>query len=178
MLLTESRSAARLAADGSPVLLDQQDRRLWDRRLIDEGVKLVETALRFGRHGAYCAQAAIAAVHAEAAGAEDTDWPQIVGLYDVLIRFTDSPVVRLNRAVAVAMVQGPEAGLKLIDQLLMAGELDDYHLAWSARAEMCRRLGRFDQARDAYRKAIGQARQAVDRRFLERCLAELPLSVG
>jgi RNA polymerase sigma-70 factor (ECF subfamily) len=176
MLLTEARRPARLSADGFAVVLDQQDRSQWNRLLIDEGLALVEKALRVGGHGAYCTQAAIAAVHAEATCAEDTDWPQIVGLYDVLTRFSDSPVVRLNRAVAVAAVQGAEAGLALVDQLLESGELDDYHLAWSARAEMCRRLDRFDDARDAYEKALRQARQAVDRRFIQRCLDELPPS--
>lgn len=174
MLLTEARRPARMSADGFAVVLDQQDRSLWNRALIEEGLTLVEQALRIGRHGAYCTQAAIAAVHAEAVRAEDTDWPQIVGLYDVLMRFSDSPVVRLNRAVAVAAVQGPEAGLGLVDQLLAAGELDDYHLAWSARAELCRRLDRFDDARSAYAMALRQARQVVDRRFIERCMNQLP----
>ena len=174
MLLTECRRPARMSADGFAVVLDQQDRSLWDRTMIEEGLTLVEQALQSGRLGAYSTQAAIAAVHAEARQPEDTDWPQIVGLYDVLMRFSDSPVVRLNRAVAVAAVHGAEAGLALVDQLLAAGELDDYPLAWSARAELCRRLGRYDQAGEAYGKALQQTRQAVDRRFIQRCLDLLP----
>ncbi len=174
MLLIESRRPARLSAEGEPVMLDQQDRGVWHRALIEEGEVLVEQALRSGRSGAYSVQAAIAAVHAEASRAEDTDWPQIVGLYDVLLRYNDSPVVQLNRAVALAMVEGPQPALALIDELLAAGGLDGYHLAWAARADLCRRLGRNDDARAAYLKAIEQAQQSVDRRFLERCLKELP----
>lgn len=173
MLLSESRRPARLSASGEPVLLDQQDRRLWDRSLIREGQALLEQALGSGRHGPYCVQAAIAAVHAEAQDAADTDWRQIVGLYDVLMRLAGSPVVELNRAVAVAMRDGPEAGLLLVDGLLDAGELADYHLAWSARADLCRRLGRIDEARAAYGRAIELTQQSVDRQFLERCLREL-----
>jgi RNA polymerase sigma-70 factor (ECF subfamily) len=173
MLLSESRRPARLSASGEPVLLDQQDRRLWDRSLIDEGEALIDQALRSGRYGAYCVQAAIAAVHAEALEAADTDWRQIVGLYDVLMRLAGSPVVELNRAVAVAMRDGPEAGLALVDGLLAAGELADYHLTWSARADLCRRLGRIDEAREAYGRAIELSQQSVDRQFLERCLSEL-----
>jgi len=174
MLLTEARRPARMAANGEPILLDQQDRSLWDRQMIEEGEALVEQALRSGRHGAYCVQAAIAAVHAQAPTAAETDWAQIVGLYSVLARIADSPVVELNRAVAVAMLHGPDAGLALLDDLLAAGELADYHLAWSARADLCRRLGRIDEARAAYVKAIELTQQAVDRQFLERCLRELP----
>lgn len=173
MLLVESRRPARVSASGEPVLLDQQDRGLWDGSLIREGEALVEQALRSGRHGAYSVQAAIAAVHAEAASAAETDWRQIVGLYDVLARFAGSPVVELNRAVAVAMLDGPEAGLTLVDGLLAAGVLADYHLAWSARADLCRRLGRIDEACAAYVRAIELSQQSVDRRFLERCLSEL-----
>ncbi|WP_297831675.1 RNA polymerase sigma factor [Pseudomonas sp.] len=173
MLLIESRRPARLSSSGEPVLLDQQDRSLWDRDMIREGEALVEQALRSGRVGAYSVQAAIAAVHAEARYATDTDWQQIVGLYDVLVGLTGSPVVALNRAVAVAMLRGPEAGLSLVDGLLDAGELLDYHLAWSARADLCRRLGRIDEARVAYTKAIKLSQQRVDRQFLERCLSEL-----
>ncbi len=173
MVLSESRRPARLSASGEPVLLDQQDRRLWDRSLIREGQALLEQALGSGRHGPYCVQAAIAAVHAEAQDAADTDWRQIVGLYDVLMRLAGSPVVELNRAVAVAMRDGPEAGLLLVDGLLDAGELADYHLAWSARADLCRRLGRIDEARAAYGRAIELTQQSVDRQFLERCLREL-----
>lgn len=174
MLLVESRRPARLSPEGEPVMLDQQDRSLWHRPLIEEGEALVEQALRSGRGGAYSVQAAIAAVHAQARQAEDTDWPQIIGLYDVLLRFNDSAVVQLNRAVALAMVQGPEVALTRVDALLASGELEGYHLAWDARADMCRRLGRYDEARVAYLKAIGLAQQGVDRRFLQRCLNDLP----
>jgi RNA polymerase sigma-70 factor (ECF subfamily) len=173
MLLIESRRPARLSSNGEPVLLDQQDRGLWDRDMISEGEALVEKALRSGRFGVYSVQAAIAAVHAEAPTAADTDWQQIVGLYDVLSGLTGSPVVALNRAVAVAMLQGPDAGLKLVDGLLDAGELQGYHLAWSAKADLCRRLGRIDEARVAYSKAIALSQQRVDRQFLERCMSEL-----
>jgi RNA polymerase sigma-70 factor (ECF subfamily) len=173
MLLIESRRPARLSPKGEPVMLDQQDRSLWQRPLMDEGQVLVEQALRSGRSGAYSVQAAIAAVHAEALHAQDTDWTQIVGLYDVLLRFNDSAIVQLNRAVALAMVQGPATALRLVDELLASGELEGYHLAWAARADLCRRLGRNDEARVAYLKAIDQARQGVDRRFLERCLLDL-----
>lgn len=174
MLLSESRRGARLSAQGEPIMLDQQDRGLWLRPLIEEGEMLVEQALRSGRTGPYSVQAAIAAVHAEAARAESTDWPQILGLYDVLLRLDDSPVVRLNRAMALAMVDGEAPGLALVDQLLDDGELSDYHLAWAARADLCRRLGRYEDARSAYGRAIDQANQAVDRAFLQRRLDELP----
>lgn len=173
MLLIESRRPARLSPQGEPVMLDQQDRSLWQRPLMDEGQVLVEQALRSGRSGAYSVQAAIAAVHAEALHAQDTDWTQIIGLYDVLLRFNDSAIVQLNRAVALATVQGPATALQLVDELLASGELEGYHLAWAARADLCRRLGRNDEARVAYLKAIEQARQGVDRRFLERCLRDL-----
>ncbi|MDD1967391.1 RNA polymerase sigma factor [Pseudomonas putida] len=174
MLLSESRRGARLSAQGEPIMLDQQDRSLWLRSLIEEGEMLVEQALRSGRTGPYSVQAAIAAVHAEAARPEDTDWRQILGLYDVLLRLDDSPVVRLNRAMALAMVEGEAAGLALVDQLLADGELRDYHLAWAARADLCRRLERYEDARSAYGRAIDQANQAVDRAFLQRRLDELP----
>lgn len=174
MLLSESRRGARLSAQGEPIMLDQQDRSLWLRSLIEEGEMLVEQALRSGRTGPYSVQAAIAAVHAEAARPEDTDWRQILGLYDVLLRLDDSPVVRLNRAMALAMVEGEAAGLALVDQLLADGELRDYHLAWAARADLCRRLERYEDARSAYGRAIEQANQAVDRAFLQRRLDELP----
>ncbi|MGV8920019.1 MAG: RNA polymerase sigma factor [Pseudomonas sp.] len=173
MLLSESRRPARLSASGEPVLLDRQDRSLWDRSLIVEGEALVEQALRSGRFGVYSVQAAIAAVHADAASSDATDWVQIVGLYDVLAGLASSPVVELNRAVALAMRDGPEAGLVLVDGLLASGELQDYHLAWSARADLCRRLGRIDEARAAYIKAIERSRQRVDQQFLQRCLDEL-----
>jgi RNA polymerase sigma-70 factor (ECF subfamily) len=174
MLLQESRRAARTSPDGNLVLLDQQDRSLWNREQIAEGIALVERALGSRRFGPYTLQAAIAAVHAEAADASSTDWAQIVGLYDVLARIDASPVIELNRAVAVAMRDGPAAGLALIDAILARGELADYHLAHSARADLCRRLGRTVDARAAYRRALELARQEPERRFLERRLAELP----
>jgi RNA polymerase sigma-70 factor (ECF subfamily) len=173
MLLHESRRAARVSAAGDLVLLEDQDRSLWDQALIAEGTVLVERALRSRRFGPYTLQAAIAAVHAEAPTPAATDWPQIVGLYDLLLRTTPSAVVELNRAVAVAMRDGPAAGLALIDQIVGRGDLTEYHLAHSARAELCRRLGRFDEARTAYQRALSLARQEPERRFLERRLAAL-----
>jgi len=172
MLLHESRRAAR-SASGELVLLPDQDRALWNRAQIAEGCALVERALLSRRFGPFTLQAAIAAVHAEAPTADATDWPQIVGLYDVLARADPSPVVRLNRAVAIAMRDGPAAGLALVDELLAGGELAEYHLAHSARAELCRRLGRVAEARAAYLRALALARQEPERRFLERRLGEL-----
>jgi RNA polymerase sigma-70 factor, ECF subfamily len=173
MLLQESRRAARTAPDGELVLLEDQDRTLWNREQIAEGLSLVERALTSRRFGPYTLQAAIAAVHAEAPEAAATDWAQIVGLYDVLARATASPVVELNRAVAVAMRDGPRAGLELIDALIAGGEVADYHLVHSARAELCRRLGRTDAARASYERALALARQEPERRFLQRRLEEL-----
>jgi RNA polymerase sigma-70 factor (ECF subfamily) len=173
MLLTEARRAARTDAAGAPVLLDDQDRALWDRALIAEGERLVEQALRSRRFGPYSLQAAIAAVHAEAPRPEDTDWEQIVGLYDVLLRAAPSPVIALNRAVAVAMRDGPEAGLALIDGLLADGGLDGYYLAQAARADLCRRAGRIEEARAAYRAALALCQQGAQRAFLEKRLAAL-----
>ncbi|MBR7215429.1 RNA polymerase sigma factor [Pseudomonas sp. B2021] len=173
MLLHESRRPARTSASGELVLLDAQDRTLWDRALIAEGCALVEQALTSRRFGPYCLQAAIAAVHAEALSAGHTDWRQIVGLYDVLLRAVPSPVIELNRAVAVAMEQGPLAGLALVDNVLQRGDLQDYHLAHSARGEFCRQLGRFDEARRAYEKALSLTQQAPEKRFITRRLAEL-----
>ena len=173
MLLNESRRAARASATGEVVLLEDQDRSLWDRARIAEGVALVEHALASRRVGPFTLQAAIAAVHSESPAAERTDWAQIAGLYDVLARIEPSPVVELNRAVAVAMRDGPEEGLALVDVLLARGELDDYALAHSARAELCRRLGRRSEARSSYARALELARQEPERRFLERRLAEL-----
>ena len=173
MLLHESRRPARTSASGELVLLDAQDRTLWDSALIAEGCALVEQALTTRRFGPYCLQAAIAAVHAEAPSAGQTDWRQIVGLYDVLLRAVPSPVIELNRAVAVAMEQGPLAGLALVDNLLQRGELQDYHLAHSARGEFCRQLGRFDEARSAYGKALARTQQAPEKRFITGRLAEL-----
>jgi RNA polymerase sigma-70 factor (ECF subfamily) len=172
-LLHDSRRAARTSADGDLILLDEQDRSLWNQDQIAEGRALVERALSSRRFGPFSLQAAIAAVHAEAATAAATDWRQIVGLYDVLLRADPSPVVELNRAAAVAMRDGPAAGLALVDALLSRGDLADYHLAHSARADLCRRLGRTDDARDAYRKALALTRLAPERRFLERRLRQL-----
>ena len=171
MLLHESRRAAR-SKDGELVLLADQDRSLWDRALIAEGVSLVERALSSRRFGPYSLQAAIAAVHAEAKTADDTDWPQIVALYDVLVRADASPIIELNRAAAIAMRDGPAAGLALIDAILARGELDGYHLAHSARADLCRRLGRLDDARDSYQRALALVRQDAERKFIERRLRE------
>jgi RNA polymerase sigma-70 factor (ECF subfamily) len=173
MLLHESRRAARTSPAGELVLLADQDRALWDRAQIEEGRSLVERALSSRRVGPYTLQAAIAAVHAEARSAGATDWEQIVGLYDVLARVDPTPVVELNRAVAVAMRDGPAAGLTIIDALLARGDLDDYHLAHSARADLCRRLGRPAEARVSYQRALGLTRQEPERRFLERRLREL-----
>ncbi|PRA25035.1 RNA polymerase sigma factor [Pseudomonas poae] len=173
MLLHESRRAARTSVSGELVLLSEQDRSLWDASLIAEGCTLVARALTTGRFGPYCLQAAIAAVHAEAATAAETDWPQIVGLYDVLLRATPSPVIELNRAVAVAMGQGPLAGLQLVEGIFQRGELTDYHLAHSARGEFCRQLGRIEEARSAYEKALSLTQQIPEKRFLEQRLAEL-----
>ena len=173
MLLHESRRAARASPSGDLVLLDEQDRSLWNRELIAEGVALVERSLASRRIGPYSIQAAIAAVHAEAPTAAATDWQQIVGLYDVLLRMEPTPVVALNRAVAVAMRDGPEAGLSLIEALLARGELADYRLAHAARADLCRRLGRKQEAQASYRRALALARQEPERRFIERRLAEL-----
>jgi RNA polymerase sigma-70 factor (ECF subfamily) len=173
MLLHESRRAARTAADGELVLLADQDRTLWNRDQIAEGTALVERALTSLRFGPYSLQAAIAAVHAGAPTAAATDWPQIVGLYDVLLRADPSPVVELNRAAAVAMRDGPGAGLVLIDAILSRGDLADYHFAHSARADLCRRLGRLDDARSSYQRALQLTRQEPERRFLERRLREI-----
>jgi RNA polymerase sigma-70 factor (ECF subfamily) len=173
MLLQESRRAARTSSTGELILLDDQDRSLWNRGQIAEGSALVEQALSSGRFGPYALQAAIAAVHAEAPTPAATDWGEIVGLYDVLMRMVPSPVVELNRAVAVAMRDGPAAGLELIDAILERGDLSDYHLAHSARADFCRRLGRAAEARAAYERALALTQQEPERRFLERRLAEL-----
>ncbi len=173
MLLHESRRPARTTPAGELVLLAEQDRALWGAALIAEGCALVEQALATRRFGPYCLQAAIAAVHAEATTAADTDWVQIVGLYDVLQRLVPSPVIELNRAVALAMRDGPLAGLQQVEGILARGELLDYHLAHSARGEFCRQLGRMKEARQAYEKALGLTQQAPEKRFIERRLAEL-----
>lgn len=173
MLLHESRRAARTSANGEPVLMDDQDRSLWDRDLIAEGGVLVERALTSRRFGPYTLQAAIAAVHAESPDAAHTDWAQIVGLYDVLLRVEPSAVIELNRAVAVAMRDEPASGLRLIEAILTRGELADYRLAHAARADLCRRLGQVDAARAAYERALELTQTAPERRFLQRRLSEL-----
>lgn len=173
MLLQESRRAARTDANGDVVLLDDQDRGLWNRTQIDEGGALVERALRSRRFGVYTIQAAIAAVHADAASAAETDWTQIVGFYDLLLRADASPVIALNRAVAVAMRDGPAAGIALIDELFARGELRDYHLAYSARGELHRRLGQIEPARSDFSEALKRAQQAPERRLLQQRLDTL-----
>jgi RNA polymerase sigma-70 factor (ECF subfamily) len=173
MLLQESRRAARTSLSGELVLLADQDRSLWNREQIADGVALVDGALASRRFGPYTLQAAIAAVHAEAPDAAATDWAQIAGLYDVLLRVEPSPVIELNRAVAVAMRDGPAAGLALIDAILARGDLEDYYLAHSARADLCRRLGKSAEARGAYQRALDLTQQASERRFLAQRLAEL-----
>jgi RNA polymerase sigma-70 factor (ECF subfamily) len=174
MLLQESRRVARVSPTGDLILLEDQDRSLWNQGLIAEGKKLVERALSSGRFGPYTLQAAIAAAHAEASVAAATDWAKVVGLYDGLVRVEPSPVVELNRAVAVAMRDGPLAGLELMDAILAQGALADYHLAHAARADLCRRLGRTADARASYDRALALTRQEPERRFLERRTRELP----
>ena len=173
MLLQDSRRTARTSPTGELVLMENQDRSLWNRQQIAEGVKLVERALLSRRFGPYTLQAAIAAVHSEASNAASTDWPQIVALYTVLSRADPSPVVELNRAVAVAMRDGPEAGLALIDAIFARGDLTDYALAHSARADLCRRLDRRAEARSSYERALTLTRLEPERRFLEKRLREL-----
>jgi RNA polymerase sigma-70 factor (ECF subfamily) len=173
MLLQESRRAARTSPEGELVLLDDQDRALWNREQIAEGSALVERALRSRRFGPYTLQGAIAAVHAEAPDAAATDWAQIVGLHNVLAPADRSPVVELNRAVAIAIRDGPAAGLAWIDAILARGDLADYHLAHAARADLYRRLGRAAEARASYERALELARQEPERRFLARRLREL-----
>ncbi|MDX8128706.1 RNA polymerase sigma factor [Methylomonas sp. LW13] len=175
MLLHESRRAARTTADGELILLDDQDRSLWDKERIVEGSALVQRALGSRRFGPYALQAAIAGLHANASHAAATDWPQIVALYEVLLRIEASPVIELNRAVAVAMRDGPLAGLELIDAILQNGDLTDYHLAHAARADLFRRLGRTDEAVAAYEQALALTRQEPERRFLARRLREIRL---
>jgi len=173
MLLHDARRSARTTSEGELLLLEEQDRSLWNRAQIDEGRRYVEQALATRSVGRYALQAAIAAVHAESPNAAATDWRQIVGLYDVLLRAESSPVIELNRAVAVAMRDGPEAGLALIDAILARGDLTSYYLAHAARADLCRRLGRVEEARAAYERALGLTKQEPERRFLERRLREL-----
>ena len=173
MLLQESRRTARTSSTGDLILLEDQDRSLWNQAQISEGRLLVQQSLSSGRFGSYTLQAAISAVHSEAQSAAATDWAQIVGLYDLLVQLEPSPVVALNRAVAVAMRDGPLAGLQSIDQILARGDLADYHLAHSARADLCRRLGRTADARESYQKALAIVKQEPERRFLEKRLREL-----
>jgi RNA polymerase sigma-70 factor, ECF subfamily len=173
MLLHESRRAARTSASGDLVLLEQQDRSLWNQDLIREGIALVERTLSSKRIGPYTLQAAIAAVHAEAPSARETDWAQIVALYDLLLQTEPSPIIELNRAVAIAMRDGPAKGLALVDALLERGELAQYHLAHATRADFCRRLGRKADARASYERALALAKQEPERRFLKKRLEEL-----
>ena len=174
MLLHESRRAARTSPDGELRLLDDQDRTLWNRDHIAEGLALVARALSASQIGPYTLQAAIAATHAEAPAAEATDWARIVGFYDALVQIHPSPVIELNRAAAVALRDGPAAGLALVDAVLARGDLGDYHLAHAARADLCRRLGRWADARTSYERALELAHQEPERRFLQRRLNELP----
>jgi RNA polymerase sigma-70 factor, ECF subfamily len=177
MLLHDSRRAARTTRDGDLILLEDQDRSLWNRDQIAEGVRLVRRALASGA-GAYAIQAAIAALHAEAPSTAETDWAEIVGLYDVLLRSEPSPVIELNRAVAVAMRDGPAAGLALVDAILDRGDLRDYRLAHAARAELCRRLGRIADARTSFERALALTRQEPERRFLEKRISNLSMAEG
>ena len=173
MLLHESRRAARTSPTGDLILLEEQDRTLWNQILIGEGIVLVERALATPGYGGYAIQAAIAAVHAGARTADRTDWNEIVALYDLLLTQTSSPIVELNRAVAVAMRDGPQAGLDIVDEILGRGDLTGYHLAHATRADLCRRLGRTVDARASYQRALDLTQQAPERRFLERRLAEI-----
>jgi RNA polymerase sigma-70 factor, ECF subfamily len=173
MLLQESRCTARTSAAGDIILLEDQDRSLWNRELIAEGIELVQRSLASQQFSSYTLQAAIAAVHAEAPSASATDWAQIVALYDVLMRVDRSPIVELNRSVAVAMRDGYLVGLQAIDEILTRGDLADYHLAHAARADLCRRLGRIDDARASYQQALALVKQEPERRFLLKRLVEL-----
>jgi RNA polymerase sigma-70 factor (ECF subfamily) len=173
MLLQESRRSARTSPEGELVLLEDQDRSLWNRDFITEGIELVECALKSRRFGPYTLQAAIAAVHSEATSSATTDWPQIVALYSVLARAEPSPIVELNRAVALAMRDGPQAGLNLIEALFARGELSGFHLAHAARADLCRRLGKTSEARASYEKAVSLTRLEPERKFLQKRLREL-----
>jgi RNA polymerase sigma-70 factor (ECF subfamily) len=173
VLLQDSRRAARVSVEGEVILLEEQDRSLWKRNLIGEGKALVERALASRRFGPYTLQAAIAAVHADALTAAATDWAEIVGLYDVLLRASPSPVIELNRAVAIAMRDGPAKGLALVDAILERGDLKDYYLAHSARADLCKRLGKTGEAVRSYQLALSLTRQEPASRFLKRRLREL-----
>ncbi len=173
MLLQESRRKARSTADGDLILLENQDRTLWNQDQIAEGLSLVERAINSGQFGIFTLQAAIAAVHSSAASSTETDWPQIVALYDILLGAAPSPVVELNRAVALAMRDGPQVGIDIISAILARGDLADYHLAHAALADLCRRIGKTDQARQSYVQALALARQEPERRFLKGRLREL-----
>jgi RNA polymerase sigma-70 factor (ECF subfamily) len=173
MLIQESRRSTRTSPEGDVILLEHQDRSLWNKDQIAEGISLTESALASRRYGAFTLQAAIAAIHAKSSSAATTDWRQITLLYDRLLQIQPSPVVELNRAVAIAMCDGLEQGLRLIDDLLAREHLSNYHLAHAARADLCRRLGRIEEARASYEKALGLARQEADRRFLAKRLEEL-----
>jgi RNA polymerase sigma-70 factor (ECF subfamily) len=173
MLLQDSRRVARTSPAGDLILLEEQDRALWNRDQILEGAALVERAFMSREIGAYTIQAAIAAVHAQASTPAATDWPQIVGLYDLLMQADPSPIVELNRAAAVAMRDGPAVGLEIIDAILGRGDLANYHLAHAARADLCRRLGRTVEARASYERALTLTQQEPERRFLKRRLGEL-----
>jgi RNA polymerase sigma-70 factor, ECF subfamily len=174
LLLQDSRRASRTSAIGELILLEDQDRSLWNRDQITEGVALIQRAMSMGQVGPYTLQAAIAAVHAQASTAAATDWGQIIGLYTLLLQAEPSPVIELNRAVAVAMRDGPEAGIDLIDAILARGDLKTYHLTHAARADLCRRLGRTKEAHVSYQRALDLAQQEPERRFLRRRLRELP----
>ena len=176
MLLHDARRAARTSREGEMILLEDQDRSLWNHAQIDEGIELVERGIQSHRIGPYTLQAAIAAVHAESRDARSTDWRQIVGLYDVLLRADPSPIIELNRAAAVAMSEGAAAGLALIDAILVRGDLADYHLAHAARADLCRRLGRVSEAIESYEKALSLTTQNAERSFITRRLDELRLT--
>jgi RNA polymerase sigma-70 factor (ECF subfamily) len=172
MLLHDSRRDARAAADGEMLLLEEQDRRRWNQEQIAQGLALVESALRGAPAGPYSVQAAIVALHAQASSSEMTDWAQIAKLYDVLLRLQPSPVIELNRAVAVAMDEGPSAGLRLIDELEERGELHGYHLLPAAQGDLLRRLERWSDAANAYRRALLLATNETERRFLAKRLAD------
>jgi RNA polymerase sigma-70 factor (ECF subfamily) len=174
MLIQESRRAARTSPQGDLIRLEDQDRSLWNRAQIEEGIKLVRQALSSDHYNSYTLQAAMAAVHATAPSFQATNWAQIIEYYDLLLKLSSSPVIELNRAVALAMRDGPAGGLVLVDDILARGELADYHLAHSTRAELCRQLGRTAEARASYRRALELAQQEPERRFLERRLMELP----
>jgi RNA polymerase sigma-70 factor (ECF subfamily) len=173
MLLHDSRRDARVSSDGEIILLEEQDRSLWHREQIKEGTVLTESALRSGAAGAYAVQASIAALHANAKTPKNTDWRQIAGLYDILLRDNPSPVIEVNRAVAVAMGRSLEEGLGLLDELEKRGALAEFHLLHSARADLLRRLGRTGEAADAYRRALALATNDVERRFLRRMLTKV-----